>query len=119
MNFSNLISVSVASACTATDTHDLFCLVVTGLFFPAGSVVVIISALVVWLTEWEYSAYIDPALSLCLVSLITASTWPLLKVSALILLQTVPTHIQVKQLNLCLQNSVTRESYQFNWFIYI
>lgn len=62
----------------------------------SGSVVVIISALVVWLTDWEYSAYIDPALSLCLVTLITVSTWPLLKVSALILLQTVPTHIQVK-----------------------
>ncbi|KAG7170672.1 Zinc transporter 1-like 1 [Homarus americanus] len=60
-----------------------------------GSVIVIISALVVWLTEWEYSKYIDPALSLCLVTLITISTWPLLKVSALILLQTVPTHIQV------------------------
>ncbi|XP_045136293.1 zinc/cadmium resistance protein-like isoform X1 [Portunus trituberculatus] len=60
-----------------------------------GSVVVIISALVVWLTDWQYSAYIDPALSLCLVTLITVSTWPLLKVSALILLQTVPTHIQV------------------------
>ena len=62
----------------------------------SGSVVVIISALVVWLTEWQYSAYIDPALSLCLVTLITVSTWPLLKVSALILLQTVPTHIQVR-----------------------
>lgn len=61
-----------------------------------GSVIVIISALVVWLTEWEYSMYIDPALSLCLVTLITFSTWPLLKVSALILLQTVPTHIQVR-----------------------
>ncbi|XP_071537905.1 proton-coupled zinc antiporter SLC30A1 isoform X2 [Panulirus ornatus] len=60
-----------------------------------GSVIVIISALVVWLTNWEYSMYIDPALSLCLVTLITLSTWPLLKVSALILLQTVPTHIQV------------------------
>lgn len=60
-----------------------------------GSVIVIISALVVWLTKWEYSEYIDPALSLCLVSLISISTWPLLKDSALILLQTVPTHIQV------------------------
>lgn len=57
--------------------------------------IVIISALVVWLTEWEYSKYIDPALSLGLVTLITCSTWPLLKDSALILLQTVPTHIQV------------------------
>ncbi|XP_064115685.1 uncharacterized protein LOC135221778 isoform X1 [Macrobrachium nipponense] len=60
-----------------------------------GSVIVIISALVVWLTEWEYSKYIDPGLSLCLVTLISISTWPLLKDSALILLQTVPTHIQV------------------------
>lgn len=60
-----------------------------------GSVIVIISALVVWLTEWEYSEYIDPALSLCLVTLIGISTWPLLRDSALILLQTVPTHIQV------------------------
>ncbi|XP_068244142.1 proton-coupled zinc antiporter SLC30A1 isoform X2 [Palaemon carinicauda] len=60
-----------------------------------GSVIVIISALVVWLTDWEYSKYIDPGLSLCLVTLIGISTWPLLKDSALILLQTVPTHIQV------------------------
>lgn len=39
--------------------------------------------------------YIDPALSLVLVILILRSVWPLLKDSALILLQTVPTHIQV------------------------
>lgn len=60
-----------------------------------GSVIVIISALVVWLSEWQYAKYIDPALSLALVTLITFSTWPLFKDSALILLQTVPTHIQV------------------------
>ncbi|KAL7633453.1 UNVERIFIED_CONTAM: hypothetical protein RMT77_016324 [Armadillidium vulgare] len=63
-----------------------------------GSVIVIISALVVWLTDWKYSAYIDPSLSLCLVTLITASTWPLLKDSAMILLQTVPTHIQMDEI---------------------
>jgi len=39
--------------------------------------------------------YIDPALSLLLVILILRSVWPLLQESALILLQTVPTHIQV------------------------
>ncbi|CAL4139106.1 unnamed protein product [Meganyctiphanes norvegica] len=60
-----------------------------------GSVIVIISALVVWLSDWEYAKYIDPALSLFLVTLITISTYPLFKDSALILLQTVPTHIQV------------------------
>ncbi|XP_045492045.1 zinc transporter 1 isoform X4 [Colias croceus] len=60
-----------------------------------GSLIVVTSALVVWLTEWEYRFYIDPALSIVLVILILASVWPLLRESALILLQTVPTHIQV------------------------
>ncbi|KRT78835.1 hypothetical protein AMK59_8296 [Oryctes borbonicus] len=60
-----------------------------------GSVIVIISALVYWLTDWEYKGYIDPALSILLVILILHSVWPLLRDSALILLQTVPTHIQV------------------------
>ncbi|XP_074038808.1 solute carrier family 30 member 1 [Leptinotarsa decemlineata] len=60
-----------------------------------GSVIVIISALVFWLTDWEYKYYIDPALSILLVLLILNSVWPLLRDSALILLQTVPTHIKV------------------------
>lgn len=65
------------------------------LFDAIGSIIVIISALVYWLTDWEYKKYIDPALSLFLVLLILYSVWPLLRDSALILLQTVPTHIQV------------------------
>lgn len=60
-----------------------------------GSIIVIISALVVWLSEWKYRYYMDPALSIVLVVLILHSVWPLLRESALILLQTVPTHIQV------------------------
>lgn len=60
-----------------------------------GSVIVVISALIVWLTEWRYKYYMDPALSIVLVVLILHSVWPLLRESALILLQTVPTHIQV------------------------
>lgn len=60
-----------------------------------GSVIVIISALIVWKTEWKYRFYMDPALSIVLVALILHSVWPLLRESALILLQTVPTHIQV------------------------
>ncbi|KAH1021131.1 hypothetical protein HUJ04_010684 [Dendroctonus ponderosae] len=60
-----------------------------------GSVIVIVSALIFWLTDWKYKYYIDPALSLLLVLLILHSVWPLLRDSALILLQTVPTHIQV------------------------
>lgn len=60
-----------------------------------GSVIVIISALVIWQTDWEYKYYVDPSLSVVMVVLIVRSTWPLLVESALILLQTVPTHIQV------------------------
>lgn len=60
-----------------------------------GSVIVIASALIVYLTDWRYKNYIDPALSLLLVLLILHSVWPLLQESSLILLQTVPTHIQV------------------------
>lgn len=60
-----------------------------------GSIIVIISALVVWLTEWRYKYYMDPALSVLLVVLMLRSVWPLLRESALILLQTVPTHIEV------------------------
>ncbi|XP_022653479.1 zinc transporter 1-like isoform X2 [Varroa jacobsoni] len=63
-----------------------------------GSVVVIVSALIIWLTDWEYRYFVDPALSLVMVCLIMKSTMPLLVDSALILLQTVPTHIQIDSL---------------------
>lgn len=63
-----------------------------------GSVIVIVSALIIWLTDWEYRFYVDPGLSVMMVCLIMKSTWPLLVESALILLQTVPTHIQVDSL---------------------
>lgn len=60
-----------------------------------GSVIVMISAIIIKYTDWEYKFYCDPALSMLLVILILHSVWPLLRESALILLQTVPTHIEV------------------------
>ena len=51
-----------------------------------------------WKTDFQFKDYVDPALSLLLVMLILKSVWPLLIESALILLQTVPTHIQVDSL---------------------
>lgn len=63
-----------------------------------GSVIVMISALVVIYTDWSIRLYIDPILSVLMVCLILRSTWPLLTESAMILLQTVPTHIQVDSL---------------------
>lgn len=63
-----------------------------------GSIIVVISASVIIIfKDWKYRDYMDPALSIVLVILILYSVWPLLRESALILLQTVPTHIQVCQ----------------------
>ena len=64
-----------------------------------GSVIVIISALIMWkLPEWKFTSYVDALLSLIMVMLIMCSAWPLLKEAALILLQTVPTHIDIELL---------------------
>jgi len=71
-----------------------------------GSVIVIISAIIMWKTDWEYKYYVDPGLSIMLVVLILRSVWPLLIESALILLQTVPTHIQVDSLQQKLMSKV-------------
>lgn len=63
-----------------------------------GSVVVIISGLLIKfiVADWKYK--IDPVLSLVLVCVIMSTTIPLLKKSALILMQTVPSHIKVAEL---------------------
>jgi zinc transporter 1 len=63
-----------------------------------GSVIVMISAIVTMKTDWTIRFYIDPMLSVIMVCLILKSTWPLLTESAMILLQTVPTHIEVDSL---------------------
>lgn len=53
---------------------------------------------VISLNEGDWRYYIDPSLSLLMVIIILRSVWPLLQESALILLQTVPTHIQVDEI---------------------
>jgi zinc transporter 1 len=63
-----------------------------------GSVIVIISALVIMFVEDDWKYKIDPAMSIFMVMLIMSTTIPLLKESALILLQTVPTHLRVHDL---------------------
>lgn len=81
-----------------------------------GSVVVIISAIIMWQIPCEelpcpdtqpncepettrcWTLYVDPGMSIFLVAIILSSTIPLLKESALILLQTVPTHIEVEKI---------------------
>ncbi|KAI0981806.1 hypothetical protein GJ496_011709 [Pomphorhynchus laevis] len=65
-----------------------------------GSVVVIISGLCIRYIPDRYTwkHYFDPIMSLMMVTLIVSFTAPLLKESVMILLQTVPTHIHVDQL---------------------
>ncbi|GAB1599911.1 zinc transporter 1-like [Argonauta hians] len=63
-----------------------------------GSVIVIISALIILFASGDWRYYVDPAMSIGMVVLILSTTLPLLRESGLILLQTVPTHIQVKDI---------------------
>jgi len=71
-----------------------------------GSVVVLISASVIWLTEWEHRFYLDPLLSLLIVVIISVSTWPLLRDSTLILLNSIPPHIDLLELERNLISSI-------------
>lgn len=44
-----------------------------------GSVIVIISACIIWFWDWEYEIYVDPTLSVIMVILLLQSVWPLRK----------------------------------------
>ncbi|KAK6191957.1 hypothetical protein SNE40_003523 [Patella caerulea] len=63
-----------------------------------GSVIVVISSLVIWFGEGEWKYYVDPVMSICMVVIILGTSIPLLKDSSSILLQTVPSHIEVEDI---------------------
>ena len=84
---------------------------ITGVFLHVmadalGSVVVLISAAVIWLTDWQYKDYLDPVLSLLIVVIICVTTWPLLRDSTLVLLNTIPSHIDLIDLQTRLVKTV-------------
>ena len=60
-----------------------------------GNVGVIAAALVIWLSDWQYRFYFDPAISLVITCIILASAIPLCKAASRILLQATPAHIDV------------------------
>ncbi|XP_041463369.1 zinc homeostasis factor 1-like isoform X3 [Lytechinus variegatus] len=64
-----------------------------------GSVVVIISALVVMFTDGDWVFCIDPVLSILIVIIISTTTWPLFKQSSMILLQSIPTGIDMDDID--------------------
>uniref|UniRef100_A0A1I7V762 Cation efflux family protein n=1 Tax=Loa loa TaxID=7209 RepID=A0A1I7V762_LOALO len=65
-----------------------------------GSVIVIVTALVCWLVPGQEALklYLDPVLSLAMVALMIASTFPLVRETALILMQTTPGFIEVEEI---------------------
>lgn len=71
-----------------------------------GSVIVVISALIVKFVDSEWRHKVDPAMSILLVVILFVTTLPLLKESGHILLQTVPTNICVDDLEKRLKNEV-------------
>lgn len=80
-----------------------------------GSLIVCISAIImISFTDWKYNDKVDPFLSVMMVCLILYSTWPLLVESAMILLQTVPTHIQVDSLQKKLLEEVIKVNFNFS-----
>lgn len=60
-----------------------------------GNIGVIISALIIWLTDWSGRYYTDPAISLAITVVILTSAIPLCKAASKILLQAVPVGIDV------------------------
>lgn len=60
-----------------------------------GNVGVIITALIIWLTDWEGRYYADPAVSLFITVIILRSAIPLTLAASKILLQATPEHIDL------------------------
>jgi zinc transporter 1 len=61
-----------------------------------GNVGVIVTALIIWLTDWPGRYYADPAVSLFITLIILRSAIPLTVAASKILLQATPEHIDLK-----------------------
>ncbi|KAL4928994.1 cation diffusion facilitator family transporter [Aspergillus undulatus] len=60
-----------------------------------GNIGVILSALVIWLTDYSWRYYVDPGISLVITVIILASAIPLCKAASRILLQAVPQGVSI------------------------
>lgn len=69
-----------------------------------GNVGVIVSALIIWLTNWSGRFYADPAVSLFITLIILNSALPLTKATAKILLQATPDHLDVADIKQDIQD---------------
>jgi len=64
-----------------------------------GSLGVIVSGLIIWLTNFKQRYYIDPIMSLFITAIILKTTIPLVRKAAKILLQAVPDTVDVKKIH--------------------
>nr|XP_036587416.1 zinc cadmium resistance protein [Colletotrichum truncatum]KAF6798358.1 zinc cadmium resistance protein [Colletotrichum truncatum] len=69
-----------------------------------GNVGVIVTALIIWLTDWPGRFYADPAVSLFITLIILRSAIPLTKATSKILLQATPDHIDLNEIREDIQN---------------
>ena len=69
-----------------------------------GNVGVIVTALIIWLTDWPGRYYADPAVSLFITLIILRSALPLTLATSRILLQATPDHIEVNDVKKDIQN---------------
>jgi solute carrier family 30 (zinc transporter), member 1 len=69
-----------------------------------GNVGVIVTALIIWLTNWPGRYYADPAVSLFITLIILRSAIPLTKATSKVLLQATPDHIELQEIKDDIQN---------------
>ncbi|PHH88297.1 hypothetical protein CDD83_7717 [Cordyceps sp. RAO-2017] len=63
-----------------------------------GNVGVIITALIIWLTDWPGKIYADPAVSLVITAIILKTSIPLTLATARVLLQATPENISIQEI---------------------
>ncbi|OAA37698.1 zinc homeostasis factor 1 [Metarhizium rileyi] len=63
-----------------------------------GNVGVIITALIIWLTDWPGKLYCDPAVSLVITAIILKTSIPLTRATARVLLQATPENISIQDI---------------------
>ncbi|KAI1174298.1 cation efflux protein [Nemania sp. FL0916] len=63
-----------------------------------GNVGVIVTALIIWLTDWPGRYYADPAVSLFITLIILRSAIPLTKATSKVLLQATPDHLDLEDI---------------------
>lgn len=64
-----------------------------------GNVGVIITALIIWLTDWPGKLYCDPAVSLVITAIILRTSIPLTRATARVLLQATPENISIQKIH--------------------